>query len=145
MYRLRGTCECGGAGGRVEERNGQAVVFCDDCGRYQYNAPKKERGLVPAHLRRNGVSVSLRYRVMERAGFRCEFCGSAADESTMHVGHLLSVDDCRKWELEDRFADEYENLAWLCETCNLGQGARSFTLHQALVFCVRRAIAAVNV
>lgn len=126
-------------------RNGQAVVYCDGCGSYRYNAPKKERGLVPEHLRRDGISPSVRYRVMERASFRCEFCGSAADEGVMHVGHLLSVDDCRTWGLDDRFADEFENLAWLCESCNLGMGARSFTLHQALVFCLRRAVAGANV
>ena len=56
----------------------------------------------------------------------------------MHVGHLLSVDDCREWGVPDRFVDDYENLAWLCAACNLGQGKRSLTLHAALVLSCRR-------
>lgn len=141
VYQMRAPCGCGSTDGRVEERNGQATVFCCGCGRWQYNAPKKERGLAPATLRRDGISPSQRYRVMERAGFRCEFCGSAADETTMHIGHLLSVDDCREWGLPDRFVDETDNLAWLCETCNLGMGRKSLSLHAALVFACRRVVA----
>jgi len=138
-YDLRAACGCGGTIGYVVEKNGQALVFCGACDRWQYNAPKKERGLAPSDVRRDGVTPSVRYRVMERARLRCEFCGASAAEGVMHIGHLLSVEDCRGWGIPDRFVDNFANLAWLCDACNLGMGKRSLELHEALVFLCRRA------
>lgn len=136
-YALREPCKfCGHHLGRIEEQNGQALVYCLACERWLYNAPKRERGLAPSSTRTDGVSPSIRYRVMERAGFRCEFCG--ADDKPMHVGHLASEKSLRDAFLPPDRIRDFDNLAWLCDECNLGMGADSLPLHDALVFLWRR-------
>lgn len=136
---LREPCpQCKWTEGRIDERNGQACVFCASCGKWLYNAPKKERGLVPESVRTQDISPSLRYKIMERARFRCEFCGKDAAASSFHVGHIVSVKDLRTGGLPEHFYDDPENLLWLCSECNLGQGSHSLTLHEVLVFTMRR-------
>jgi len=59
---------------------------------------------------------SLRYEVLKRAGFRCELCGTSADERAIEVDHILP----RKHGGED----EISNLQALCFKCNANKGAR---------------------
>lgn len=62
------------------------------------------------------VTPKLRYKVMQRDGFRCVRCGaSAADGAKLHVDHIIPVSRGGKTEMS--------NLQTLCETCNLGKGA----------------------
>lgn len=136
-YPLRSPCpDCGSESGRVEERNGQACIWCLSCSRFLYNAPKKERGLAPDTTRTDGISPSLRQRVAYRANFQCELCG--ATERVMHVGHLVSEYDLRTSGLPPEAVRNFDNLAWCCDQCNLGMGRQSLPLHQALVFLWRR-------
>ena len=142
LYRMRKPCtQCGCVDGYISERNGQACVFCDGCGRYQYNAPKHERGLAPKPLRVDGVSLSARYRVMEAASFRCELCGASGDTETLHIGHLVSVKEASTHGIPSEWVDDEDNLACLCDRCNLGMGKNSMPLHTLLVFLMRRAMA----
>lgn len=128
--------------GEIEVRSGQACVSCSVCGRHCYNAPKHERGLSPEPVRSESVSPSTRYRVGERAHFRCEFCGRTADDGvTFHVAHLISEKDVREYGLPLRLADYLDNLAWLCAECNLGMGHRTLPLHDLLVLHLRRVLA----
>lgn len=139
-FRLRATCSCGSDYGHLRETNGQACVFCVECSKWQYNSPKYERGLAPKPVRSSPVSPSRRYEVALRAGFICELCGKRANETEMHVGHLLSEVDIRAARLELSLSDDFANLAWLCAECNLGMGRRSLPLHELLVFLLRRQI-----
>jgi hypothetical protein len=141
-YRMRQPCvACGCLEGYIIEKNGQACVYCSGCNRHQYNAPKAERGLAPQPVRSGPVSPALRYRVFERAGFRCELCGR--DPAThaalvMHVAHLVSEKDVRSAGLPLDLADDMWNLACLCDECNLGMGSHSMPLNQVLIHLIRR-------
>lgn len=137
-YRLRAPCICGSDWGYIQERNGQACVFCGQCDKWLYNAPKHERGLAPEPVRSDGISPARRYEVMLRAGFVCEFCGGRPPERTLHVGHLLSEADIREARLPLALADDLANLALLCSACNLGMGRKSLPIHELLVFMLRR-------
>jgi len=134
----RTPCSCGCWEGRIDIRNGQKCIFCAECGRWLYNQPKKEAGEAPETTRTDGISPSLRYRVMERAGFKCEFCGSNGGDKVMHIAHLVSERDLRISGLPPESYRDFNNLAWLCDECNLGMGAKSITPHNALVFMWRR-------
>ncbi len=137
-YRLRAPCRCGSEYGVIDQRNGQACVFCLECGKFLYNAPKHERGLAPEPVRSDGITPGKRYEVELRAGFVCEFCGRRPPEVTLHVGHLLSEHDIREARLPLEWADHFDNLSLLCDACNLGMGKRSLPIHPLLVFILRR-------
>lgn len=68
---------------------------------------------------RNGsrrISLSLRYEVLKRDGFRCINCGrSPATE----VGVELHVDHIHPWSKGGKTV--IENLQTLCSDCNLGK------------------------
>jgi hypothetical protein len=51
-----------------------------------------------------------RLQIMEKAGFRCENCGT--DEVTLNVHHILYRDGYIIWEYAD------EDLVCLCEDCH---------------------------
>lgn len=45
-FRLRKPCQaCQGKWGRLARKTGQDTVWCQGCGKYQYNAPRAETGL----------------------------------------------------------------------------------------------------
>lgn len=124
---LRIACQhCGGTGGMVSVVNGQNVVRCGDCSRFQYNAPKTETGEKPRTIEsaHAGIKPSVRMRILERATGRCEICGS---DKNLHVGHLVSVQDGMDLGLSDRELNSDANLAAMCEACNLGLGSLSIT------------------
>lgn len=60
------------------------------------------------------LSGTVRYGVLKQAGFRCELCGTSADENAMEVDHILPRKHGGK--------DLMENLQALCWTCNANKG-----------------------
>ena len=121
-FPLRVPCRnCKSAQGYVRPSNGQNCVFCLNCQEFQYNAPKtetgqKQRSVSTVH---EGIAPSKRARIIERATARCEFCGTAGN---LHIGHILSVDAGFSLGLTDIELNADENLACMCEECNLGFG-----------------------
>lgn len=136
-FEMREPCrECGGPFGRVEERNGQACVYCvtPGCGRWVYNAPRtetgeKRRSVSTVHA---AIKPKTRAHVLLRANSRCELCGVGIDDTVMHVGHLISVEDGLKEGLTDQHLNHQENLAAMCQECNLGIGKDSTPLRTLL-------------
>lgn len=60
-----------------------------------------------------GISPQKRYRVLERDGFKCRYCGTAATDSHLVMDHVIP----RK-----RGGRDYEsNLTAACEECNAGK------------------------
>ncbi len=143
-HALREKCpRCGCDTGYIRPTNQQMCVYCNECGLFQYNAPKSELGLAPESVQSTTLAPALRYLVGERAQWRCEFCGHSKDESPrMDVGHLISRKDCRDLGIVSRFVDHVENLAWLCAECNAGMGSRSLSIHGLLVLHINRMLAA---
>lgn len=63
------------------------------------------------------MSGSLRQRVRERAGGRCEYChlpDFAAPASAFHVEHVIAK--------QHRGSDAEHNRCWSCHRCNLHKG-----------------------
>lgn len=80
-------------------------------------------GLSPDHGRtrqeprkRRAVPLGVRFRVFQRDGFRCRYCGVGAAEAVLHIDHVLAV---------VRGGSNHEsNLVTSCRDCNLGKSAR---------------------
>ena len=135
---LRSNCKCGGIEGEIRATNGQNCVYCLDCGRFQYNAPKTETGdkartIATSH---ESIKPKTRAKILMRATGRCEICGKTT--GVLHVGHLLSVEDGIAYGLKDSEINCEENLACMCEECNLGIGKESVPLRLAAAIIVRR-------
>tara|TARA_R100001594_G_scaffold102547_2_gene137281 strand:- start:566 stop:1126 length:561 start_codon:yes stop_codon:yes gene_type:complete len=111
-------------GARVDT-NGQATIWCVECGRHQYNAPKTELGEDQRHIKtRDNIKLSTRIRIFMRANGMCELCGAA--DVILHVSHILSVDDSLGTDITPEEVNHDDNLACLCEACNIGMGKLSF-------------------
>lgn len=150
-FEMRQSCpRCRGPYGRVEKRNGQACVFCatPGCGAWVYNAPRTETGEKPRSVStvHDGIKPKARARIILRANGHCELCGADASVSPLHVGHLISVQDGVAEGLTDEQINHQENLAAMCDQCNLGLGDTSVPLRMlyritALRLAIRRASA----
>ena len=57
-----------------------------------------------------GISGTVRYEVLKRAGFRCELCGVSADERALEVQPILPK--------QHGGSDEMENFQALCSKCS---------------------------
>ena len=133
-HQLRSPCpECSSAYGRVETRNGQDCVYCE-CGRWQYNAPRRETGRSVRHIsERDGLPPSKRSRILERDNYTCVMCGRRPPDIELHIGHLISHADGRAIGMAPFELDDDENLAAMCGECNLGQGSAPVSLR----YCAR--------
>lgn len=64
---------------------------------------------------RRKLSDKKRFMVMERDGFRCRYCGAAADEARLEVDHVVPV--------SKGGGDDMGNLVTACRECNSGKRA----------------------
>lgn len=65
---------------------------------------------------RSRVTPAVRYRIMQRDGFRCCVCGGSAKEGvSLEVDHIIPIS-------KGGISDE-ANLQTLCRDCNRGKGA----------------------
>lgn len=79
---------------------------------------KKDAGPPKSAKKGKGVSKTLRYRVLERDGFKCRSCGKSSNED----GVKLEADHVVAEALGG--ATALDNLQTLCQDCNRGKGAR---------------------
>jgi 5-methylcytosine-specific restriction endonuclease McrA len=124
-FKMRADCRyCGWPTGVVKDVNGQDTVRCASCGRFQYNAPRTETGRAVRSINeRPDVSPGRRARILARDGFACVGCHRT--DRPLHIGHLLSVKQGRDIGAADELLYSDENLAAMCEECNLGFGETS--------------------
>ena len=62
------------------------------------------------------IPVRLRFQVLRRDGFTCQYCGRAAPHVKLHLDHVVP------WSKGGRH--ELENLRTACQGCNLGKTDR---------------------
>lgn len=66
------------------------------------------------------IPRSVRFRVLDRDGYRCRYCGrSALDGAKLHIDHIMPV--------ARGGTNEESNLVTACQECNLGKGTRRVT------------------
>lgn len=66
--------------------------------------------------KRIGLSKRIRFEVLKRDKFACQYCGAKAPDVLLHIDHISPVANGGKNELA--------NLITSCVGCNLGKGAR---------------------
>lgn len=139
-YLMRNPCRrCEHEYGRVERKATQDCIYCLQCGKFCYNAPRSETGNPVAHLKsRHNVSSSQRSRILTRDNHRCVFCGANGDTAELHVGHLISVENHESLGLTERDLQSDDNLAASCATCNLGLGKNSVSARLLAALVHRR-------
>lgn len=123
-YPARACRWCTSTNGILLETNGQNTVYCGDCGKHSYNAPKTETGQRRRTVAtvRAGIKPSQQARVFDRDQGRCVLCGGT---ERLTIGHLLSVEEAYSLgEIGPELHDD-ANLAAMCEACNLGLGRHS--------------------
>lgn len=62
---------------------------------------------------RKDVSPGVRFKVLERDSFTCQYCGRSAPDVVLHVDHVVPV--------SKGGSNDPSNLVTACETCNLGK------------------------
>lgn len=131
---LRKICLCGNETGRIMPRGGQDCVYCDSCGKFQYNAPRTETGRAVRSVQtvHESIKPKQRARIMLRSNGRCELCGKSSRDSVMHVGHIISVKAGMASGLTEVQLNDDENLVSLCDECNLGMGSEPMPLRFAM-------------
>ena len=125
-YDSRTDCpECRTKEAALVPRNGQNTVRCAHCGRLLYNAPKTETGEAPrtAATLRQDIKPSQQARILDRDHARCVLCGRG--DVPLSLGHLLSIQDGLRLGATELELHSDENLATMCEACNLGLNSRS--------------------
>jgi ATP adenylyltransferase len=89
-----------------------------------YIEKRGERLYAHRQLALGEISGTVRYEVLKNAGFRCELCGTPADERAIEVDHIVP----RK----HGGSDDAANLQALCYRCNANKGARDSTDFRAV-------------
>jgi 5-methylcytosine-specific restriction endonuclease McrA len=139
QFQMRAPCRCGHTLGRIVEKSGQDTVRCLACDSYCYCAPRVETGREVRNVKtREGMKPSKRAEILMRDGSRCVLCGTR--DGIMHIGHMISVEFGQRGGLSEEELDDDENLAVMCEACNLGIGAQPIPLRTAVAI-VRARIA----
>lgn len=86
---------------------------------------KKEKQLQKANkalyalgvgYRIGNISSNTRFAVLERDNFTCQYCGISANESKLHVDHIIPV--------TKGGTNDLKNLVTSCEQCNNSKGKR---------------------
>ena len=65
---------------------------------------------------RNSFSKSKRFRILDRDGFKCVYCGTSPRENEIHIDHKIPL--CKGGTNND------DNLVASCMECNLGKGSK---------------------
>lgn len=75
------------------------------------------RGWLPAPEEpRVNLKPSERFKILDRDGFRCRYCGASGEDTQLHVDHVIPV--------SKGGTNDPDNLVASCEECNLGKAAR---------------------
>lgn len=124
----------------LAEINTHIKATCPKCGKYIKFVSRASLGLDPVTVttNRDGIKPKKRARILDRASNRCEFCGKAATDAELHVGHLVSVKDGTAHGLTFDQINDDENLAAMCAECNLGLGRSTVSLRFAISLLMAR-------
>ena len=66
--------------------------------------------------KRQSLPAGLRFRVLERDNFTCQYCGAESPDVKLHIDHIVPVSTGGR--------DTLENLVAACDRCNLGKSDR---------------------
>lgn len=84
-------------------------------------ALEKERAAIEAHnaevdqwrYEQKKIAARLRFKILQKYNFTCQYCGAKAPEVRLHVEHIKPI--------SKGGASEESNLIVACADCNLGK------------------------
>ena len=89
----------------------------------------REGGVMDAPKRRKSMNDSLRHKIFERDGHKCQICGaltrffnSGYDTPFGNLPRAGSVDHIHP--VSKGGTNDESNLRWVCRSCNCSRGAR---------------------
>lgn len=77
--------------------------------------------------KRIGLSKRIRFEVLQRDNFTCQYCGRSKPDVVLHVDHIKPV--CEGGQ------NDLLNLVTACADCNLGKGPRQISQQQIQEKC----------
>ncbi len=80
--------------------------------------------IAPTEKKRVGLSVRLRYQILERDFFRCSYCGKTAIAAELEVDHVISQKSWRETHGNLDGVNDPSNLVTACFECNSGKSAK---------------------
>ena len=81
--------------------------------------------VTPVERKRVGMSVRLRYAILDRDAHTCRYCGRSSPTVELHVDHVVSQASWRaQYGSLDGVSDP-SNLVTSCADCNLGKSAKN--------------------
>jgi 5-methylcytosine-specific restriction endonuclease McrA len=80
------------------------------------NTSPTELSLRGTHMKRKSIPKSIRFEVLKRDSFKCQYCGRSAPEVLLQVDHMEPV--------AKGGSDEVVNLITSCFDCNSGKSDR---------------------
>jgi len=66
--------------------------------------------------KRKGISPTIRFEILKRDNFMCQYCGVTGRESKLVIDHVYPI--------KHGGQNEPQNLITACQKCNIGKGAR---------------------
>lgn len=70
-------------------------------------------------VKRVGLSKATRFRIFDRDGFTCRYCGKSPPVVLLVIDHVIAV--------ANGGTNDEENLITACADCNSGKGAKALT------------------
>jgi len=77
--------------------------------------------IAPTERKRVGVSMRIRYQILDRDAHTCRYCGRSSPTVTLHVDHVISQASWRKEHGNLNGVNDRTNLVASCAECNLGK------------------------
>jgi 5-methylcytosine-specific restriction endonuclease McrA len=75
----------------------------------------------PVEKKRENISTRLRWSILDRDFYTCQYCGRSAPTVTLHVDHRISQASWREQHGNLEGVNDPSNLVAACSDCNLGK------------------------
>jgi 5-methylcytosine-specific restriction endonuclease McrA len=142
-FRVGRSCRsCGSDIATVRPSGQHLSAWCAVCRAFSYHLPRTEVGLAtrPVSDVRPRLPARRRAQILARDNGRCVLCGrSAAEDVQLTVGHLVSVKDGQRLDVDEALIWDDLNLAAMCDTCQLGLNDQSVPVVVFLALALLRA------
>lgn len=109
----------------MRERRGLGPQINPMTGRLRAHDTKEERyAIIQDTIKNRRCWQRIRFKILDRDGFRCQYCGLSPRDSAyivLHIDHIMP---------RSRGGDDSEkNLITSCNICNAGKGDKCLTKH----------------
>lgn len=99
--------------GFTPSHTGKPMTFDDDIPVFSDDVPANQAKPKAQRKPRKGIPKKIRFEVLKRDGFKCQYCGASAPDVVLHIDHISPV--------SKGGGNDIMNLITSCEACNLGK------------------------